>query len=64
MSKNQNEERLAAIAYILDRVEGVPATSSTRAFVADLIGGLAEVATSSAGVLASMRTWSGRCGAS
>jgi hypothetical protein len=41
-NKNQNEERLAAIAYILDRVEGCAPTSTTRAFASDLVGGLAE----------------------
>ncbi len=42
MSKNQNEERLAAIAFILDRVEQFAPTSSTRAFASELVAGLAE----------------------
>ena len=42
MSKNQNEERLAAIAFILDRVEQFAPTSSTRAFASEIVAGLAE----------------------
>lgn len=42
MSANQNEERLAAIAFILDRVEQFAPSSSTRAFASELVAGLAE----------------------
>lgn len=42
MSANQNEERLAAIAFILDRVEQFAPSSSTRVFASELVAGLAE----------------------
>lgn len=42
MSEQQNRERVAAIAFILDRVEQFGASSSCRAFVDELVGGLAE----------------------
>ncbi|MBV8758201.1 MAG: hypothetical protein JO257_13020 [Deltaproteobacteria bacterium] len=42
MSANQNEERLAAIAFILDRVEQFAPSSSNRAFASELVAGLAE----------------------
>jgi hypothetical protein len=42
MSENQNEERLAAIAFILDRVEQFEPSSSNRAFASELVTGLAE----------------------
>lgn len=37
-----NEERRAAIAFILDRVEQFEATSTNRAFACELVAGLAE----------------------
>ncbi len=42
MSENQNEERLAAIAFILDRAEQLGPTSSDRTFASELVAGLAE----------------------
>jgi hypothetical protein len=42
VTKDQNEERLAAIAFILDRVEQVGSTDSSRAFASELVNGLAE----------------------
>ena len=42
MTKDQNEERLAAIAFILDRVEQLGSTDSSRAFASELVNGLAE----------------------
>lgn len=42
MSEHQNEERVAAIAFILDRVEQFAPSSSNRAFAAELVAGLAE----------------------
>lgn len=35
-------ERLAAIAFVLDRVQQFPASSGTRSFAAELVRGLAE----------------------
>ena len=40
MSEDQTEERLAAIAYILDRLEHFGPTSSV--FASELVAGLAE----------------------
>ena len=42
MSASQNEERLATIAFILDRVEQFAPSSSTRAFASEIVAGLAE----------------------
>lgn len=42
MSKQQNQERVAAIAFILDRVEQYGPASGYRSFVDELVGGLAE----------------------
>jgi hypothetical protein len=42
VSANQNEERIAAIAFILDRVEQFAPSSSTRSFASELVAGLAE----------------------
>jgi hypothetical protein len=37
-----NEERRAAIAFILDRAEQFPPNSGYHAFAAELVGGIAE----------------------
>ena len=42
MAHEANEERLAAIAFILDRIEQLGLTESTRAFASELVDGLAD----------------------
>lgn len=42
MSAQQNQERVAAIAFILDRVEQFAPCSSNRQFACELVEGLAE----------------------
>jgi hypothetical protein len=42
MSAQQNQERTAAIAFILDRVEQYAPSDSERAFACELVAGLAE----------------------
>jgi hypothetical protein len=42
MSDDQNEERNAAIAFILDRMEQLDPSSGYQAFTTELVKGLAE----------------------
>lgn len=42
MSAQQNQERVAAIAFILDRLENYGASNSNREFAREVVAGLAE----------------------